>query len=80
MMKIGLKESDIDYSVGVLIEDNSIRYVTDYTVHPSVANWEDGKKACRMTKDEARYIALGLCSHGIPAVVVEVPKFLDLEN
>ena len=80
MMKIGLKESDIDYSVGVLMEDKSIRYVTDYTVHPSVANWEDGKKACRMTKDEARYIALGLCSHGITAVVVEVPKFLDLEN
>ena len=80
MMRIGLKESDIDYSVGVLLEDKSIRYVTDYTVHPSVAHWEDGKKACRMSKDDARYIALGLCSHGSTAVVVEVPKFLDLEN
>ncbi len=80
MMKIGLKESDIDYCVGVLLDDKSIRYVTDYTVHPSVAKWDDGKKAARMSKDDARYIALGLCSHGSVAVVVEAPKFIELEN
>ncbi len=79
-MKIGLKESDIDYCVGVLLDDKSIRYVTDYTVHPSVAHWDAGKEACLMTKDDARYIALGLCSHGSIAVVIEIPKFLQLKN
>lgn len=80
MMKIGLKESDIDYGVEVLEEENRISYVTDYTVHPSVAHWEKGKDACRMSKDDARYIALGLCSHGSVAVVIEIPKFLELKN
>ena len=80
MTKIGLKASDIDYGVGVLTEGNGIQFVTDFTVYPSVAHWDSGKKACLMSKDDARHIALGLCSHGTMSVVVEIPKFMELAN
>lgn len=80
MGRISINENDLDWGVCVLNDDGGISFVTDYTVHPSVAHWDAGKEACLMTKDDARYIALGLCSHGTIAVVIEIPKFLQLKN
>ena len=45
MGRISINEKDLDWGVCVLNDDGGISFVTDYTVHPSVAHWDAGKEA-----------------------------------
>ncbi len=72
-----LKKTDEVY-IGVLFNDNKIKFVTDTEGH--YAKWEDGKDAIQFTLVHAADIVKGLCFNGYHAVIVDAYFFERLWN
>ena len=69
-----------NWVIGVFIQGSEIRFVTR-TDRNNYCYWEEGKKPMKFdSKAYADSIAYGLCMNNFPAVVIEMPEFLTVEN
>ena len=72
-----------EYVIGILEPTNDctkVTYVTSISLESKIAKWEDGKPAKVFNKSAATDIAFALCANCHPAVVIQKPEYLVLEN
>ena len=68
------------YCVGVLCQDNEVRFVDSVDYGNKSATWAAGAKALEMDKQSAIQLQMGLMCNGSMALVIEVPDFAGLYN
>ena len=68
------------YCVGVLCENNEVRFVDSVDYCNKSATWSVGAKALEMDKQSAIQLQMGLMCNNRVALVIEVPNFITLCN
>lgn len=68
------------YYIGIIREDNSIKYVTKIDRDTKCAFWTDGEPAMVFTKTTADDYAFGLTVNGFCAAVIKLPAFYEPRN
>ena len=68
------------YCVGVLCENNEVRFVDSVDYFSKSATWSSGAKALEIDKQSAIQLQMGLMCNGHIALVIEVPDFVELYN
>lgn len=68
------------YCVGVLCENNEVRFVDSVDYSAKSATWAAGARALDMDKQSAIQLQIGLMCNGSMALVIEVPDFVGLYN
>lgn len=71
---------DCVYFIGLLYDNNEVRFVTDVNYLNKSARWEKGKEPKSFCKVDADDIVFGLLMNFYPAFVVEMPSFLSIKN
>ena len=72
--------SEYYYCVGVLYQNNEIRFVDSVNYFDKSATWASGAEALKMDKQSAIQLQMGLMCNGSKALVIEVPDFVELYN
>lgn len=72
----------VRYVIGIVFEDNTLKFVTDVLYEPhKECRWDSGKKAYIFdAKTYAEDICFGLNVNGSPAFVMEIPDYFDYED
>lgn len=71
---------EYNYYVGVLVQNNELRFVDSVSYASKTATWSAGCKPLAMPKSQAIQLQMGLMCNGSVALVIEAPEFLDLKN
>ena len=82
-MKAHKNKSKLDcrWVIGVIMQDNEIRFVTEISYSPKEAKWEEGKSPMFFeSKSCADDIAFGLLVNGYVAIVMELPEVVTIKN
>lgn len=82
-MKTHKNKSKLDchWVIGVMMQDNEVRFVTEVSYSPKEAKWEAGKSPMFFeSKSCADDIAFGLLVNGYVAIVMELPEAVTIRN
>ena len=71
---------EYNYYVGVMCNNNEIRFVDSVDYSDKSATWKAGAEALVMDKHSAIQLQMGLMCNGSVALVIEAPDFAKLTN
>ena len=71
---------EYNYYVGVLVQNNELRFVDTVDYHDKSATWNAGARPEIFNKSMAIDLQMGLMCNGYKALVIEAPEFLELQN
>ena len=71
---------EYNYYVGVLVQNNELRFVNSVNYQDKSATWTAGAKPEIFDKSMAIDLQVGLMCNGHKALVIEAPEFLELQN
>ena len=71
---------EYNYYVGVLADQNELRFIDAVDYHDKSATWTAGATPKVFAKQMAIDLQMGLMCNGYRALVIEAPEFLELKN
>lgn len=71
---------EYNYYVGVLVQNNELRFVDTVDYNNKSATWTAGAKPEIFDKSTAIDLQVGLMCNGHNALVIEAPEFMKLQN